>query len=196
MSEYSWSHKLSSLEVLDSHGINTPKLLEAINSRAEIISKHARIKRLKTPIVSVRTERNGDFNCPHYPNYRVEYVPWDSLFHNRYHVLVFEAIDPQDCEVKGNCYMDRMGDRFIVEAKEGPGTVRGMKIPTTIKIPITQFVSSTHIVSSFDIMKVLENYMRIAKDFEGDIMEWSIYKNPVGKKQEKFIAWELRPWKS
>lgn len=197
--------KLKSLFQLRDLGLNTPELLLQIPQfmtewdkneewrhwAAKIVAKRSESGG-HLPKISIRTERDGEFKTPHLPNIEFSQayneIRW--LTHRGYAIYLFEGIDPKDCEIKGNLCLKSldMAKGGILEYLKGPGTVRSLESTTPESL---QFTKPSELPVSVD--PIYRDYIK--HKFFGDILEWSIYKKPVGLLKHYEIYWELRPWR-
>jgi len=189
--------KLERILYLYKRGFNTPQFIIKIDSikRLAVFQKDNMKKRF-----SIRTQGKDpkQTNCPHFPNIILNKSILQKLsttIRKKFELLVFEAIDPSEAEIKGNLMIDKVNKMVTIEYSEGPGTVRSLEtdiIPSLIKRVETSF-------DHFLLMEVNKsNFMGhqpsefLDFPFESFIIEFSAYKYPVGIKNSKYIFWEIR----
>ena len=189
--------KLERILYLNKRGFNTPMFIVKIDSikGLAVFQKDNMKKKF-----SIRTQSRylNRTNCPHFPNVTIDKKLLQKLsttIRKKFELLVFEAIDPSEAEMKGNLLVDKVNRKVIIEYTEGPGTVRSLEtdvIPSQIQ----------RIETSFDEFLLKEanesNFMGhqpsefLDFPFESFILEFSAYSHPVGVKNSKYIFWEIR----
>lgn len=189
--------KLERILYLHKRGFNTPMFIRKICSIKDLAVFQKDNMRKK---FSIRTQGRDpkQTNCPHFPNITLDKNTLQKLsttIRKKFELLVFEAIDPSDAEMKGNLWIDKINRKVTIEYSEGPGTVRSLEtdiIPNQIQ----------RIETSFDEFLLKEanksNFMGhqpsefLDFPFESFILEFSAYSHPVGIKGSKYIFWEIR----
>jgi len=189
--------KLASLNELEDLGLNTPRLLLALGAAEEARSKVIAWNNLKLSNrakVSIRTENvNHGCLCPHHPNItqgKADAIIRDLVKRPGYEILIFEGIDPNDCLRRGNIVVPKdLQKGIIVEYSEGPGTVRDLNRSDfkVLEIPWMAVIPD-------EVRPIVLTYATHRDKLVGRILEWSIYRNPVGKLKRNEIFWEIRPW--
>lgn len=198
--------KLQTLEELSSLGFNTPNLLLAIKRGDDLDVRLGKwrdfSKSYQGDKVSIRTERDGEFTTPHMPNYPMDdaYEKVPSLIRAGYNVYLFDPIDPSECLRRGTICFN--GSRLVIEYLEGPGTVRDIEhkpdvISRQLEPTRHQGIPGMAFVVSHEdpCHRIIEAYCSELDRFRNQILEWSIYRNPVGKMKQREIYWELRRWR-
>jgi hypothetical protein len=182
--------KLQSLQRLRDLGLNTPRLICSLQQYLSPKNKLSFWDSVDTPQdvrVSIRTERDGELICPHFPNITRrdanKYI--SKLAHQGYSIYIFEGINPLDCMRRGNIALFK--DRIIVEFLEGPGTVRDLEKAVPIHLDLKSW---TELPISLRYL----SYGLESQELWNQIIEWSIYKDPVGQLGRMDIYWEIRPW--
>lgn len=187
-------------------GDNTKDLKEELKSAmGRIISSEKRI--------SIRTFKlplGSSFKDVFFPNVLID----DSLIEKLipllfggYFLILSSPIDPQDCllrgciHYRGKNFFER--SQFLIEYLEGPGTVRDLEHAEGKKIKSLEVGFHpgdwTPLREAFGLigLLLLSNADRIVSVLSQEskwefILEWSIYKKPVGIKKECLIFWHLR----
>ena len=204
--------KITSLTILENLGFNVPKLLLHLPQFEDRKTKIEKWNNLLLPVppeypevrLSIRTQRDGETNTPHYANIReghADQVVRD-LSRDGYEILIFEGIDPKDCLLRGNMVRRPDTPALTLEWKEGPGTVRDLEKATpeplmNLSIPLTvQGEEVTFNPSGIPkgIVGLVNHYFTVPY-LAFKILEWSYYNKPIGKKHEQTIAWEIREWR-
>lgn len=201
--------KVQSLKMLEEMGLNTPELILSLGQfdQDKPVKWEALLGRLesedKEQRVSIRTERDGEVLCPHYPNITLRQADKRirDLHREGYAIHIFRGIDPQDCRVKGNIVGRLTGQstEYIMEFTVGPGTVREVdrNTPQTARAINHGELQSevTDQVIKYALNHVLELYRLHHNRIQGEILEWSHYNVPVGRLKNYLIFWEMRAWK-
>lgn len=211
--------KIHSIKQLDSMGLNVPELLleigqfdqnKAVTWEGFYLKEGARTRtsleeKSGAARLSIRTERDGEVLCPHYPNItlRQSDTKVRSLHRKGYGIYIFRGINPQNCIAKGNVFWRKQGEavEFVVEYTTGGGTVRDNE-GATIESFITQegrLQQDVTRISGDQVRAALVELLTVVaanKDsFANSIVEWSYYNRPIGKRNLKLIFWEIRAWK-
>lgn len=202
--------KVKSLEILDSLGFNTPNLLLRIPQFDDPHKKVEAWNNLKLPTspeypetrVSIRTQRDGEKKTPHYPNIREGEAEEKvrELAKAGYEILIFEAIDPKNCLLRGNLVRRSDRDAMILEWMEGPGTVRDLeKASKLLHLEILLFSQEENLTYSVNgipepIWPLVDHYFE-SPGLAHEILEWSYYNQPIGKLNQPTICWEFRGWR-
>lgn len=196
--------KIQTINELNKLGFNTPEILQIIGRGPDFQ------ERLKiwndfyadhNGKVSIRTERDGEYTTPHFPNISLkdahEKVP--ALLRNGYSVYIFSPIDPSECLQRGTICFN--GTALVIEWLDGPGTVRDLEKSSEVKnmqfkpIKHSDFPGPVFVFpKEYPWERVAEAYCSELNRFRNQILEWSIYRNPVGKMKQREIYWELRRW--
>lgn len=194
--EKEWN-KITSLWYLFDKRINTPTFHEAGLGDLENLRTYSMGERM-----SVRTFKRGvpTILAPHFPNIVIDKAILDkvkALLKQSFQVIISEPIDPSDCLWRGNIvYID--DKEWLLEYAKGPGTVREMEKLDSGEIKrIKQFSYNIPVVPSrvTELGLKGDSVVSIAKSlFWGTpiLLEWSIYKHPVGYRNRELIFWELR----
>lgn len=195
--------KVHSLIQLEELGLNTPKRLISLSqfmpSEAKIQSWRdlkATLSQRRDYKVSLRTERDGEFKTPHYPNIDLETASehMAKLCQEGYAILICKGIDPHFARFAGNiAFHDKT--KITCEWLEGCVTVRDLEKSTPNKWEYDA-TENKAVVFPNPIGKILGPlYPALSrKTLEGKIFEWSIYSTPVGEYLDSVIFWEIRPW--
>lgn len=211
--------KLGSLELLSRIGLNTPHFIP-VTVEGEL--KYAFTELGKTGRVSVRTQRYVyDFGCPHFPNAEISgalSTQLVNLLHQGYTLIVAEPIDPTQAVARGNAMLETGGDLekvpVLLEFSLGPGTVRDQ--PDVDLIQLRRVLNAYHsrlasirghsgpirsknferrwgtplargLAAATRAMSRLHEF-----PFRHCVIEWSVYRRPVGRLFEPVIFWEIR----
>lgn len=194
--------KYNSLCFLKEKGINTPnfRLIKDVDSlERELINNQGK----KVSIRTFHPEKLKTTLMTHLPN-----VPVGPIIESRcyelleegFYLILSDPIDPVDCITRGNIVY-YFQNEWLMEFAEGPGTVREMESlsPTDIKrISEQPFNRNTprardKVYSELG-MKGLSVVNTIQSIYWGTpiLLEWSIYRRPVGFRERELIFWELR----
>ena len=189
--------KLERILYLHKRGFNTPLFIAKIDSikGLAVFQKDNMKKKF-----SIRTQSRylNKTNCPHFPNVTMDKKLIQKLsttIRKKFELLVFEAIDPSEAEMKGNLLIDKVNRKVTIEYTEGPGTVRSLEtdvIPSLIQrieTPFDEFLLKEANKSNFMGHQPSEF---LDFPFENFILEFSAYSHPVGIKNSKYIFWEIR----
>lgn len=212
--------KVQTIKLLDEWGFNTPELILNMSQFEEnkpVIweGKLAKLSEEEpSQRVSIRTERDGEVLCPHYPNISLGDADKRirDLHKKGYAIYIFRGIDPVDARVKGNIYRAITGTHgeYHCEFTVGPGTVRSLdkEAPEVYYAKIRDSIQGEQEVivlrNSLGVMKpdlmgifhwLILKYHHEKEKLGTDILEWSYYNIPVGKMRDHYIFWELRRWK-
>ena len=189
--------KLERILYLHKRGFNIPMFIKKVCSIKDlaIFQKDNMKKKF-----SIRTQGRDpkQTKCPHFPNITIDKNILQKLsttIRKKFELLVFEAIDPSEAEMKGNLLIDKVNKMVTIEYSEGPGTVRSLEtdiIPSLIQkieTPFDEFLLKEVNKSNF-----MGHHPSEFLDFpfESFIIEFSAYKHPIGIKNSKYIFWEIR----
>lgn len=187
--------KIQSLKRLAEMGLNTPKILLEIpqfatlkhNIWADFYLHGGHHK------VSIRTERDGEFICPHYPNIPLKDADRRvrELIHDGFAIYIMAPIDPSECHCRGNLAGPSDSDTFIFEFLDGPGTVRDLETSSNV---IHEQFKTLNDLKRVDLQEIAQKVFAKLPTIRGKVIEWSYYRNPVGQLEENTIFWEIRQW--
>jgi hypothetical protein len=185
-------NKIESIKYLKSLKLNTPKILLELSGKKDLDNWSEYYARHEGR-VSIRTEKEGSFKCPHHPNIKLSKagVEIKYLISQGYKVYVFEAINPDDCLMRGNFIRKNSGE-CSVEYLIGPGTVRELEKVSSNSIQREDFKALDGIRDQ-GVYSVIRQLIPLDR-FVDSIIEWSYYKTKIGCYQDYVIFWELRPW--
>lgn len=190
--------KVQSLKRLADLGFNTPKLVLELRegSAGEKVEQWLEFYGEHQGKFSVRTERDGERNCPHYPNWNITRLAKEIVkdIKNGYKIYVFEPIDPGDCIARGNICHYTGSKGVVVEWIEGPGTVRDLETKKVNNFHCREIEPLKFAVPIEKWRHVAMVYIAQLPELHNWILEWSIYDHPVGQLREHEVYWELRPW--
>ena len=201
--------KSKSLEILENLGFNTPNLLIRIPQFDSPGQKLASWLNLKVPTspeypeprVSIRTNRDGETRTPHFPNVKeseADKIVAD-LARAGYEILIFEAIDPANCLLRGNLVRRPDQPVMSLEWMEGPGTVRDLEGLEGLR-HLDMLLHGEGDAVSFPLDGIPPDIRSLAIQYFNTpylaykILEWSLYNQPIGKMKSPIICWEFREW--
>lgn len=197
--------KIQSIKELEALGFNTPNLLISLDKtldREQRIDAWRLFKISRGDLnVSIRTERDGEYTTPHLPNISIRKADEKilDLIRDGYVIHVFDPIDPLECLHRGTVCFN--GVKLVIEFLSGPGTVRDLEYSPDVKhieLNPTRHAGfpgpAFHIPHEAIWLAPAEAYCSELNRFRNHILEWSIYRNPVGKLKQREIYWELRRW--
>lgn len=196
--------KVKSLYRLETIGLNVPDILH-FQGYPPTAADDARLFHLLDTLdkdpnarVSVRTEKEGEFKSPFRPNITAsearDFI--SSLGGQGYEVLICKGL-PTNSTVRGNCVPTAHSNYF--EYLTGDGTVRD--IDQSGRTPITTRliwgVRPTGLTREVAEALQLVNTTLFNKkfDFNNEILEFSVFRKPVGIRHERVIFWEIRAWR-
>lgn len=147
---------------------------------------------------SVRTFRREAYEVgePHFPI--VSKAEFESsclpLLEQGYSLMVAEPVDPADALLAGAILRD--GEKFVVEAAVGPGTVRRVTHQGLIDIRLEarrpSEAANPWIQQALDELLAAEDRWRPQVDLRDVLYEFSVYRVPIGWRRERVIFWEIR----
>jgi hypothetical protein len=195
--------KVKSIYLLDSMGLNVPEILhyqgfpptEADKAKLpfllDSLEKNNDIK------VSIRTEKPGQFKSPFRPNIDVSEARRfiSELEGQGYSICVSRGV-PTNSIVRGNCVPTSYTNYF--EYLEGQGTVRdideGGRSPKSTRVVWGTYPTNTSKEVGSALQRV--NSLLYPKRFDlGDkVVEFSVFRKPVGVRQDFAIFWEIRAY--
>jgi hypothetical protein len=147
--------------------------------------------------LSIRTERDGEFKSPFLPNASVPDVRkfLTTFDHSLYSIMVCKGL-PTNSIIRGNCVPSSAFN--TIEYRTGNGTVRDIdeagRTPSHIRLPwgmappgvAGEVSSAIQLLNSFLCPKRFDVLNRI--------VEFSVFKKPVGLRHDKVIFWEVREY--
>lgn len=203
--------KIHSLKELQLMGLNVPELLVSLGQfdQDKAVKWEAAMQKMSKIMprekISIRTERDGETNCPHFPNVTRSVADNHvrKLAKQGYAIHAFVGIDPKDCRVKGNITRQPSTDGkfvYVIDYFGGPGTVREIEKKSKFfsvsgDPPEIEPVKLSDNPFAEELSELIQLYYDHRDQFNNQILEWSYYPNMVGLKKRNFIFWELRPWK-
>lgn len=194
--EFFSKSKLDRVLYLGERGFNIPKFYGVIDNIIELKEFYKKIGEQKVSIRTQPSPHSMRFSelGPHFPNSNIAEL-FDTLvntLNQGYSLLMFEAIDPQFSELKGNILVNKKDKSILIEFTEGPGTVRSLESEhygtiKQIKSTFAEYVSySPPFFNEHSPSIILEI------PFNCFILEFSKYKIPVGLRKMYEIFWEIR----
>lgn len=196
--------KIESIDLLESLGLNVPKVLyrfaqpitetikgsgfSSVTDCLDTLRRHPSVQK-----VSIRTFRPGHFKCPFYPNINWEEAELRILecLEAGYDVYLFEGIDPGNCLKRGNISI--VNDVLRLEWLDGSGTVRDLE--TSDRINHLSLFPGDMVPEEIEPFEDIITAYKSSPYITGRILEFSLYKSLVGTRKEHAIYWELREWK-
>lgn len=192
-------NKGESLDFLSNLGYNTIDYMICRSNMEFNAFIHSRSKEgMPECGFSIRTQRDDQDNLKgfKYPFYlgikdesKLKEIAFE-LLEKGYTIIVSKTLEPNDTICKGNAVINRR-DNVLIEYIHGPGTVRQLEEKTPAQENIYIFANP----KSPAWLRAIFMFMVNEIATEDIIVEWSYYPYPVGKKEQKLILWELRPYK-
>lgn len=157
------------------------------------LAKHA------NDIVSMRTERGEEFQCPYYYSLKGEDLVQKAIHHlaDGYTIILYPSLDSRGCKMFGTVALtcDSMN---IMEFVIGPGKIRDLYTHPEKKTVFIPRISMNAVKQSEfgDNAEILNSVFVEVKEkcIEETpcVVEWSYYNSFVGIKSQHVIYWELR----
>jgi len=152
-------------------------------------------------IVSMRTERGDDYNCPYYYSVRGEELIQKAIQHlnEGYVLILYPSLDIRGCRAFGTVALTDNDD--IIEFVIGQGKIRDLYthpdkktviIPPATMIPVK---ASDYGENAEMLNLIYKTIKEKCEELNNIVIEWSWYKSLVGLNQEHLICWELRKYK-
>lgn len=181
--------KSDSLYYMQSLGFNT---LDCFITK-EFLQAKAYLENHLEDKMSIRTERGDEFQCPFYYAVKGEDLIPIAKKHidEGYKLLIYPYLDYKDSLAYGTIAILRDGSTLI-EWVNGSGLVRDLdtnpeKITAVLPPGLTR-LSANKMINEI-IVEVRE---LLYHEVDPLIVEWSLYKYPVGILQHNVVYWELR----
>lgn len=190
--------KSESIYRLEETGLNTLNyFITKSNSEAlHYLAKHDK------DLLSLRTEKGNDFNCPYYYSFKGEDL-WEiakKRLSEGYTLIFAQSIDIKDCEAFGTIGLGE-NNPDVIEVVFGQGKVRDLdnhpdrKTIVLSKGRMKAILSGEHGLTDERII-LLNTIFKRVKDSLYDsipcIVEWSYYNKGVGRLGTRDIYWEVR----
>lgn len=153
-------------------------------------------------IISMRTERNDEFECPYYYSFKGEDLIEKAIQHldQNYTLILYPSIDILCCKAFGSLAITG-DDTDILEFVIGPGKLRDLYHHPDRKTEYVLYNSLVPFLFSDygENAEILNNVYKTIRDkikHNGNhiVIEWSWYKFPVGIRRENLVCWEIRPY--
>lgn len=191
--EKDWN-KYTSIMFLETRGINVPKVFGFTTDKGLLKDFFYENPGKKFSFRTLRKDRIS-FSEPFFPNVALDYSIIEALcdlIDGGYYIIISDSIDPEGTLFKGNLLM-RSKNNWMIEGTYGKGTVRDLEFTKPDKVIVmVKGDDLTQLGTLSDRFRQL--VMSGSQLFWGVpiIIEFSIYKFPVGVKNESLIYWELR----
>jgi hypothetical protein len=190
--------KSESILKLEELGLNTLDyyITESKTETMHYLAKHA------DDLLSMRTERGDEFNCPFYYMMFGKALGKLALTHldEGYKLIFAQSLDTKGCLAFGNIGLGESA-HTVMEFVLGEGKCRELdnhKDKQTLFIPYGSMVAAKEKSFSGGKAYILNKIYLTVKDKCYDeipcVVEWSYYDRPVGVKLEPAIYWECRPY--
>lgn len=184
MNNYHRRNKFERIKVIKLCDVNTEDSFLISGEHSENTLKNAL---MSYDFISLRTFREKETHCPHYPYISVEIaIPIiKKLLFEGYSTIIAKPVNPEDCLFAGAAMKN--GNQLTIEIADGPGTVR--RVTNNGKIDRRYSVKSYELTNDNMVNYCISQFNKIPLD--NCIFEFSWYNKPVGYKQQNFILWEV-----
>jgi hypothetical protein len=188
--------KSESILKLEELGLNTLDyyITESKTETMHYLAKHA------DDLLSMRTERGNEFNCPFYYMMFGKALVKLALDHldQGYKLIFAQSLDTKGCLAFGNLGLGNSDT--VMEFVLGEGKCRELENhpnKQTLFISYGAIIAATEKSYGKEAVILNKIYLKIKEVCYDEIpcvVEWSYYNHPVGVKHEPAIFWEVRPY--